>query len=51
LETFEYHKAIMASKNLSKFLWYSFKNSPLAAEVYILCELRHRPTGKLADRA
>jgi hypothetical protein len=51
LEMFEYHKTMMASNNLSKFLWYSFKNSPLAAEVYILYELRNRPTGELADRA
>jgi hypothetical protein len=48
---FEYHNMMMTSKSISKFLWHSFKSFPFAAHVYILCELRNRPTGELADKA
>jgi hypothetical protein len=51
LKLFEYQNTRMTSKSINKFLWYSFKNSPVAAEAYILFELRNRPTGELADRA
>jgi hypothetical protein len=51
LTMLENHHQMMCAKNLVRFLWHIYTNFPFPAHVYILCALRYRTTGGLADRA
>jgi len=41
----------MGAKSLSRFFWHIYTNFPFPAHVYLICALRYRTTGELADRA
>lgn len=47
----EYHEMMLSAKNLTRFWWHINTNSPFPGQIYILCALRNRTTGELADRA
>lgn len=51
LSMLEDHHVLMSTTNLSGFLWYVYTNFPFPAHVYLICALRSRTTGELADRA
>jgi hypothetical protein len=42
---------MMQAETLNRFTWHVMTNMPFPAYVYVLCGLRHRTTGELADRA
>ncbi|KAH8647070.1 fungal-specific transcription factor domain-containing protein [Tricladium varicosporioides] len=47
----EKHHELVTAEQLNKFHWYMLKNFPFPSQIYVLCELRNRPIGALADRA
>ncbi|TVY37693.1 Transcription factor [Lachnellula subtilissima] len=47
----ENHHNLMGAKSLSRFFWHIYTNFPFPAHVYLICALRYRTTGELADRA
>jgi len=51
LTMLENHHKMMCAKNLGRFMWHIYTNFPFPAHVYLLCALRHRTTGELADKA
>lgn len=51
LKVMEFHNAMLAAADLQKFVWYSFTNPPFQAYLQLLCGLRTRTSGELADRA
>jgi hypothetical protein len=51
LAMLENHHTMMGAKSISRFLWYVHTNFPFPAHVYLICALRYRATGELADRA
>ncbi|TVY18754.1 Transcription factor vrtR1 [Lachnellula arida] len=51
LAMLENHYNLMGAKSISRFSWYIYTNFPFPAHVYLICALRYRTTGELADRA
>jgi hypothetical protein len=51
LRMLESHNDMIAAPSLKRFLWHICTNFPFPAHVYLLCALRQRPTGPLAERA
>ncbi|KAI1623643.1 hypothetical protein EDD37DRAFT_431584 [Exophiala viscosa] len=51
LRVMELHNAMLATETIQKFVWYALTNPPFPAYLYLLCGLRTRTSGELADRA
>lgn len=51
LSALESHNAMLSTASIQNFVWYAFTNPPFPAYLCLLCELRTRTDGELADRA
>ncbi|KIV80799.1 hypothetical protein PV11_08275 [Exophiala sideris] len=51
LRVMELHNMMLATESIQKFVWYALTNPPFPAYLYLLCGLRTRTSGELADRA
>ncbi|TVY42711.1 Aurofusarin cluster transcription factor [Lachnellula occidentalis] len=51
LAMLENHHNLMGTKSISRFFWHIYTNFPFPAHVYLVCALRYRTTGDLAERA
>ncbi|KAK3324172.1 fungal-specific transcription factor domain-containing protein [Cercophora scortea] len=47
----EYDNVIQSAETLQGFRWYTYQHFPFPAYIYLVQELRLRPTGELPDRA
>ncbi|CAM1509677.1 Fc.00g000120.m01.CDS01 [Cosmosporella sp. VM-42] len=51
LKVLEFHNEMLATASIQKFVWYTLTNRPFPAYLHLLCGLRTRTRGDLADRA
>jgi hypothetical protein len=51
LGVLECYNAMLATESVQNFIWYAFTNPPFTAYLHLLCALRTRTNGELADRA
>jgi hypothetical protein len=47
----EEYNLVMINPSIKGFLWHFFTNFPAPAQILVICSLRQRTTGELADKA
>jgi hypothetical protein len=51
LSCLETHNKMLMLPSLERFMWFVLTNFPMPASVFLLCSLRYKTTGELADHA
>lgn len=51
IQMIEYDNIVQSAESLRGFKWYTYLHFPFPAYMFLVTELRHRPTGPTADRA